>query len=138
LEDKIGLWRTCTSPPNLGQRCVDIKCPLEGVTTNACSQILAARAFVTLACIMSGFSALLLFASVATADNIRRILLIAGKGLAFTYLIMGIIGIAVGINVTTDTKGEFGTQLSWGASAIIGVIAIVLNFCGAIVSVLIK
>jgi len=130
LKAKGGLWKVCSPVWNLGQLCFDIQ--------NEGTKLLAARAFVTLACIMSGFSALLLFASVATADNIRRILLIAGKGLAFTYLIMGIIGIAVGINVTTDTKGEFGTQLSWGASAIIGVIAIVLNFCGAIVSVLIK
>jgi hypothetical protein len=37
-------------------------------------------------------------------------------------------------------SGELFLQniVSWGASAIIGVIAIVLNFCGAIVSVLIK
>jgi hypothetical protein len=137
-ELKIGLWQSCETDPNIGQVCVGITCPQQDDTTNICSRLLAARAFVTLACIISGFSALLLFACVATGDNTRRILLIAGKALAFVCLVMGIIGIAVGINVTTDTNGEFGIQLSWGASAIIGVIAIVLNFFGAIVSVLIK
>ncbi len=117
-EFKTGLWQSCETDPNIGQVCVGITCPQQDDTTNICSRLLAARAFVTLACIMSGFSALLLFACVATDDNIRRILLIAGKGLAFTCLIMGIIGVTVGINVTTDTNGEFGTQLQYFAKII--------------------
>jgi hypothetical protein len=100
---------------------------------------------------MSGFSVMVLFVFVATSGNTKQMLLMAGKVLAFACLIMGIIGVALGINVTTDTKRAFEIHLNagavaipvklgiqWGTSAIIGVIAIVLNFCGAIASVLIK
>ncbi len=136
-ETTIGLWRTCSPITNLGQVCVSVGCPpSEGDTGSFCSKILAARAFVTLACIMSGISTLLLFISVATSDNAKQILLMAAKGLAFACLVMGIIGVAVAINGTTETALE--TKLDWGASAIIGIIAIVLNLCGAIATVLIK
>jgi hypothetical protein len=134
-EYKIGLWQSCETILNLGQQCFNINCP-QGDTTIFCSKILAARVFVTLACIISAISALLLFATAVTNDNIRRILLMAGKGLAFACLIIGTIGVAVGINVATDTGLQ--TNLTWGASSIIGIVAIVLNFCGAIASVLIK
>jgi hypothetical protein len=84
---------------------------------------------------MSGISTLLLFISVAISDNAKQISLMAAKGLAFACLVMGIIGVAVGINGTTAI---LETKLDWGASAIIGIIAIVLNLCGAIATVLIK
>jgi hypothetical protein len=81
---------------------------------------------------MSGISAVLLFISVATSDNGKQILLMAGRGLAFVCLIMGIIGVAIGINLAT------GISSNWGAAAIIGIIAIIINFCGAVASILIK
>jgi len=130
-ELKIGLWRFCEQIENLGYECGDIICK-----GSACSKLYSARAFVILACIMSAISALLLFACAAISDNTRRILLMAGKGLAFVSLIMGIIGVALGINFCMEAISE--TKLNWGASAIIGIIAIVVNFCGAITSVLIK
>jgi hypothetical protein len=128
LKAKGGLWKVCSPVWNLGQLCFDIQ--------NEGTKLLAARAFVTLACIMSVISALLLFSSVATSDYTKQILLMVGKSLAFACLIMGVVGVALGINVTTETVLHI--KSNWGASAIIGVIAIVLNFCGAIVSVLIK
>jgi len=132
-----GLWKSCLTITNLGQQCDSVQCPQsEGGTRSYCSKILAARAFVTLACIFSGISAVLLFITVPINDNGKQILLMAGRGLAFVCLIMGIIGVAVGINVTTETTLEI--KLNWGASAILGIIAIILNFCGAVASVIIK
>ncbi|CAF3954651.1 unnamed protein product, partial [Rotaria sordida] len=58
------------------------------------------------------------------------------KGLVFASLIMGIIGVAVGINVTNDEEGFIELDLS--AAAIIGIVAIILNFIGAIVTLLIR
>jgi hypothetical protein len=130
-ESTLGLWQACGLVLN-EKRCYALPCPeKEGVISDSCNKILAARAFVTLACIISGISALCLFLSAVTSETVRRILLIAGKGLAFASLITGIIGVAVGINVTTF-------KLKWGAAAILGIIAIVINFFGAISSVLIK
>ncbi len=132
-ETTIGLWRTCSTSSNTEKQCYSIQCPQTGDdTTGYCSKLLAARAFVTLACIMSGISAVLLFISVATSDNGKQILLMAGRGLAFVCLIMGIIGVAIGINLAT------GISSNWGAAAIIGIIAIIINFCGAVASILIK
>ncbi len=136
----LGLWQACG--PVLNEKlCIALQCAeKEGVISNFCNKILAARAFVTLSCIISGISALCLFLSAVTSETIRRILLIAGKGLAFASLITGIIGVAVGINVTTVIEIGSGTdfKLKWGAAAILGIIAIVINFFGAISSVLIK
>jgi hypothetical protein len=108
----------------------------ESDTTDFCSKILAARAFVTLACITSAISALCLLISVGMIDNKRQILIYVGKGLAFACLIMGIIGIAVGISVTTETGTE--AKLDWGAASIIGIVLIFINLAGAILSVFIR
>jgi len=136
-EFTIGLWKNCTTIMDLEQQCFSVKCPQnDGDTTDFCNKILAARAFVILACIMSGISALFLFSIGATSDNKKQIALMAAKGLAFACLIMGIIGVAVAINGTTETARA--TKLNWGAAAILGIIAIILNLCGAIATVLIK
>jgi hypothetical protein len=136
-EFAIGLWKNCTTIMNLEQQCLSVKCPpSESDTGSFCSKILVARAFVILTCIVSGISAVLLFATGAKSNKKQQILLIAAKGLVFACLIMGIIGVAVGINGTAETA--LARKLNWGAAAIIGIIAIVLNLCGAIATVLIK
>jgi hypothetical protein len=136
VEITVGLWKTCGSSGGL-KECVDITCPQsESDTTDFCSKILAARAFVTLACIISAISALCLLISVGMIDKTRQILINVGKGLAFACLIMGIIGIAVGISVTTGTGTE--AKLDWGAASIIGIVLIFINLAGAILSVFIR
>jgi hypothetical protein len=135
-ETTTGLWQTCSSSGD-SKDCSNIKCPQSGSdTTGSCSKILAARAFVTLACITSAISALCLLLSVGMIDKTRQILINVGKGLAFACLILGIIGIAVGISVSTGTGTE--AKMDWGAASIIGIVLIFINLAGAILSVFIN
>ena len=101
-----------------------------------CGKILAARAFVTLACIISGISIIFFCISAATNGKKRFILLLIGKILAFLSLIMSIIGVAIGIIGTLDILPE--TDFKWGGSPIIGIIGIVINFLAALVSLLVQ
>jgi hypothetical protein len=64
-------------------------------------------------------------------------LLLAAKGLVFASLIMGIIGVAIGISVTTDIV-NISYKSSLGAAAIIGIVALIINLSGAIVALLVK
>ncbi|CAF2953870.1 unnamed protein product, partial [Rotaria sp. Silwood2] len=134
-EITTGLWRICSSAPNI-KTCVAISCPSESDETSFCSKILTARAFVTLACILSGISAICLVVYAIQGDKTPRILLLATKGLVFACLIMGIIGVAVGINATVS--GDSLIKLDFGAAAIIGIVAIIINFIGAIITALIR
>ena len=128
--DTYGLWQSCSS--YLGtQTCVAYQCPIDGDTTDFCGKIYAGRAFVTLACIMSGLITICLYSFAVTRDKTHHILLLATKGLGFACLVMGIIGVAVGATAT-QSLGEGGINLNLGAGAIIGIIAILVNFGGAI------
>jgi len=89
-----------------------------------------------MACIFSAVSAICLILSLLLSDKIRSIILIVGKVLAFVALITGIIGTAVGINIMTNFTA--GVDYKWGASSIIGIIAIIINAIGAVVSIFIQ
>jgi len=132
-----GLWQSCETSPDT-KSCVSVKCPSEvSGSTSVCSKILAARAFMTLACIISGIAAICSFACAVTKDSTNRILLLGTKGLVFLCLVMGIIGVAVGINATLNSGlDEIGFKL--GAAAIVGIVAIIINFGGAIAALFIK
>ena len=131
----LGLWRLCLALGG-GKACGDFSCTGDGVDQNTCSRIIAARAFVTLACILSGISVLCLIASAVISGDANRIAVLAAKGLVFACLIMGIIGVAVGISGTIAFRT--GIKFDIGAAAIIGIIAIIINLVGAIVTLLIK
>ncbi len=136
-ESTFGLWQLCSTTPDT-KSCDSIKCPSE-VSGDAsfCSKILAARAFMTLACIISGITAIWSFACAVTKDNINRILILGTKGLVFVCLVMGIIGVAVGSNASLNFGGG-ELELKLGAAAIVGIIAIIINFGGAIAALFIK
>lgn len=133
---KVGLWKYCIIDPNLGSQCSAIAYPNSGFDPEGFYiKTRVAQAFITLACIMSGLSVISVLSTVEIDNHKRKILLI-GRILAVISLITGIIGVAVGMNIITDTPLE--THLGWGASVIIGIVAIIINFCGAITSFLIK
>lgn len=85
---------------------------------------------------MPGLSAFLLLSSAVIYNNTKKILLIAGKVFAFACFIMGIIGVTIGIN--NATKNVSNIKLKWGTATLIGIIAVIINFFGAIGSLLIK
>jgi len=63
---------------------------------STCSAAIAAKAFVTLACLFSFFSAICLLVTLALSDRIKSTVLVAGKVLAFVSFIFGVIGVAFG------------------------------------------
>ncbi|CAF1463924.1 unnamed protein product [Rotaria sordida] len=130
-----GLWRSCVTVSNMKQ-CVAITCPSENDEIGFCSKILVARAFVTISCVLSGISAICLLVYTIIGDSAPRVLLLVAKGLVLACLIMGIIGVAVGINAKIDTGSEVKLQL--GAAAIIGIVAIIINFFGIIATLSIR
>jgi len=129
IHSTTGLWKSCVIA--LGHtECGDYTC---SSSNSSCGKILATRAFVTIACILSIISAVSLFVSLVASDRLRSMLLLVGKLLAWICLIAGIIGVAIGIDTLTRYESE---RVPWGASSIIGVIALVVNAVGAVVSLL--
>ena len=117
------------------QQCNSFDCTGSG-TDSSCSKILAGRAFMTLACIISAISVVCFILTIIMGDNIRSIILMGGKGLAFVCFACGIIGVAVGISGTTNNLVGKGVEL--GAGSIIGIIALIINLIGAIGSIMVK
>jgi len=87
---------------------------------------------------MSGIAAICLFSFAVTRDNTNGILLLATKVLVFACVIAGIIGVAVGANVTLSLDDDTGVSLNLGAAAAIGIVAIIINFFGGVAAVFIK
>jgi hypothetical protein len=138
-EITYGLWQSCES--YLGVKtCDNVQCPSDNYDNDSgfCSKILASRAFVTLACIMSGIAAICLFSFAVTRENTNGILLLATKGLVFACVIAGIIGVAIGANATLSLSDDIGASLNLGAAAAIGIVAIIINFFGGIAAIFIK
>ena len=125
-----GLWRVCVT---ISGNTTCQKYPPCSTDESFCSKLFASRAFVTIACILSIISAVSLFVSLVASDRLRSMLLLVGKLLAWICLIAGIIGVAIGIDTLTRYESE---RVPWGASSIIGVIALVVNAVGAVVSLL--
>jgi hypothetical protein len=136
-EVTYGLWQFCETYQG-SKTCDTIQCPGNGYDSGFCSKILASRAFVTLACIMSGIAAICLFSFAVTRENTNGILLLATKGLVFACVIAGIIGVAVGANVTVSIDDGSGLSFNLGAAAIVGIVAIIINFVGGIAAIFIQ
>ncbi|UJR12094.1 hypothetical protein I4U23_016272 [Adineta vaga] len=130
----MGLWRSCQSVPGF-KECVSIPCPSPDAPSGSCGKIMTARAFVTLVCITSAISALFLFLFGRMIDSENRLVLLIIKCLVVASLVMGIIGVAVGINGTTTFGGI--AALKVGAGGAMGIVAIILNFFGLIATLLI-
>ena len=137
-EIRYGLWESCNVSYNDEYKiCQHFQCPDDENDVNeVCGKILAARAFVTLACIISGLSVIFLCFSAATDGKRRAILLIIGQLQAFLSLVMSIIGVAIGVIGTMDIDPNF--EFKWGGSPVIAIIGVVVNFLGAIGSLLVR
>ncbi|CAF3595869.1 unnamed protein product [Adineta steineri] len=131
-----GLWKKCDQGPD-GSECELLKCPMKDDDSSVCSRILAGRAFMTLACILSGITTISLFICAFTDVGKNRILLLITKASAFVCLIMGIIGVGVGGSII-QILSEGSVKFSLGAASTLGIIAIIINLVGAIVSLFIK
>jgi hypothetical protein len=90
------------------------------------------RSFVTIACITSAFSALSLFVCGVKRTDSDRILIILSKIILLVSFIAGLIGVAVGIAFITDSS----LKCVLAASAIIGIIAVVINAITTLVAII--
>ncbi|CAF3411066.1 unnamed protein product [Rotaria socialis] len=111
-----GLWQTCYS----GQCSqLDNSSPID-------SKLQAARAFMTLACIVTPFAAgCLMF--VIVMNKFESLFLWIGKGLSSVSFIFGLIGMATGISYFNSSS-----SVSLGAAAGVSIVGVILNFIGAI------
>ncbi|CAF3992774.1 unnamed protein product [Adineta steineri] len=131
-----GLWKICASSLSVTE-CVPVKCSTAIGDSSFCSRILAGRAFMTLACILSGITSICLFICAFIDEKTSRILLLIAKALAFICLIMGIISVAAG-GSTIQTLSQDGVKCNLSAASILGIIAIIINLVGVIASFFIK
>ncbi|CAF1482384.1 unnamed protein product [Adineta steineri] len=131
-----GLWQYCTTYSG-SSTCANINCPSATGDNDYCSRILASRAFMTIACILSGITTICLFICECIDKKISRILSLAAKVLAFVCVIMGIVGVGTG-GSAIRLLSQNTNQLNFSTGFALGVVAIVINLVGAIVSLFIK
>lgn len=136
VESNTGLWRACVS---IGDEriCSNLRSTCSGLSGDDlgfCSKMLASRAFLTIACIISGLSALCLIAYALISTDSNQAITLLSKIIPLVSFVAGLIGIAVGIAFITDPLLKF--KLS--AAAIVGIIAVVINAIGAIFAFMIQ
>jgi hypothetical protein len=91
-----------------------------------------AQSFMTVACISSGISLLLLAICLLKGETISPVLARISKSSPVGSLVTAIIGTAVGISfIVSDTT------YSLAVAAILGIVAIIVNLAGVIVAALI-
>ena len=128
IKGLTGLWRVCFEAGGQSS-CQSIPCSSEDIN---CGELYAARAFVTLACIVSGLLTVGICINALKGEDRNEKIWRGIKACAFSCFGMGIIGISIGIHETT------GDGVSWGPASFLAILSIILNLVGAIVIVLIK
>ncbi|CAF1347674.1 unnamed protein product [Adineta steineri] len=132
----FGIWTYCITYSG-SSTCNAINCPAATDDNGVCSRLMASRAFMTLVCILSGITAICLIICAFIDEKISRILLLVGKVLAFVCLIMGIIGVATG-GSAQQVLWQGTNQLNFTAGFGLGIVAIIINIVGFIVSLFVK
>jgi hypothetical protein len=87
---------------------------------------MAARAFMTIACILSALSVIGLFTNLKDETSSNQMMVTISKVLVVVCFVVGLIGVAVGISFTT-----YGGGGSLGAAIYLGIIALVVNLTAA-------
>ncbi len=132
LGTTLGLWQLCLSL--LGRtECGTYTCSDTGSSgTSGCYKVWMAQSFMTVACISSGISLLLLAICLLKGETISPVLARISKSSPVGSLVTAIIGTAVGISfIVSDTT------YSLAVAAILGIVAIIVNLAGVIVAALI-
>ncbi|CAF5086136.1 unnamed protein product, partial [Rotaria magnacalcarata] len=131
----IGLWRACISingPTKCGNIISD--CELyRGQAIQRCHKMIAARAFVTIACILSALSAVCIFTYIIIQTETNQILFMISKVLPILSFIAGIIGLAVGIAFITSSD-----SVKLSSATFVDIVAVAINVIGAILAVLVR
>ena len=106
---------------------------------------MAARAFVTISCILWAFTILSILSMLSIEKNFKRHVSLVAKGLAIACLTSGIIGVALGIhfsveilNLLAAELGIQGLKSKISVSSILAIIALVFNLAGAVATFFIR
>lgn len=89
-----------------------------------------------MACIVSAVSAISLFACMLEVINKNKIVVVISKILTIVAFVMGIIGVTIGIVLATET-GYLPIKASIDVAAILAIVALSINFIGAISTLII-
>jgi hypothetical protein len=89
---------------------------------------MAARAFLTIACILAGISTLLLLLCIFKPEEVSLILVRVNKWLPLGSFLTALIGVSVGIAFVAY-EGD-----SPSSAAILGIFAVIINLAGAVVA----
>jgi hypothetical protein len=111
--------------------------------------MMAVRAFITMACILSGLATGCFVICALKSVDSNRLVILATKVLCIASLVTGIIGMAVGATFGTDeSSGQGGTtgqgggsinvSIKVGAAAILAVVADVFNLVGIVLAAMIN
>ncbi|CAF3740713.1 unnamed protein product [Rotaria sp. Silwood1] len=133
-----GLWKVCVGA-GAKPSCANVDCSM--LSSARCSKMKVARAFITIACILSALAALCALICVFLSPELGKPLSIVTKILPFATLIAGIIGVAVDIALAFDFFSEqigLWNKKTVGAAGIMMIVALVLNLFGAIAAIFIQ
>lgn len=119
-----GLWKVCVS-----ERCLSYSCSSVNLS---CGQIMAARAFITLNCIILPIAGAILILTQLMGQYNNAGSMNAAKILSILGVVFGAISLGVGLNALNQGAGSIGP----GAG--VGIAAIIINLVGSIVSFLIR
>lgn len=133
INGKVGLWKYCTSDAFL-HTCQDI--PILNDNTGIFTKIQTARAFVTLACILSGISMLSLIASAFMGDQVHKRFLWIIKGLCSASIVVGIVSVAIA--AASLKHNALSSQISIEYATILAITAVIMNVIGTIVAIFIR
>ncbi|CAF3332150.1 unnamed protein product [Rotaria socialis] len=131
----IGLWRACISingPTQCGYIISDCKL-YRGQAIQRCHKMMAARVFVTIACILSALSAVCIFTYIIIKTDANQIIFMISKVLPILSFIAGAIGLAVGIAFITPSD-----SIKLSSATFVDIVAVAINVIGAILTVLIR
>jgi hypothetical protein len=96
--------------------------------------MMVARAFVTIACILSALSALCLFACIITRTDLNRIMSIISNILPIVSFVAGLIGLSFGIAFIMTFPVDFQMDVA----TILGITAVGINAIGAFVALMVR
>jgi Mg/Co/Ni transporter MgtE len=99
--------------------------------------MMAARAFITLSCILTPLSAVFTLSILLIRENFKKIISMLAKILCIGSLIGGILGITLGI-IFVAKKDEIMVAFDIGVSSILTIIAVVFNLFGTIATLIIN
>jgi hypothetical protein len=135
----IGLWATCTLT-DVKSGCMSVGAPL---SPSIYAHLTAARIFIIISCILSSFSVLSILSIVLVDADSKRIMALLAEVFSIGSLIAGIIGVTLCITLVLkndEMKSLFGLESGFkiGVSSFLGIIGVVFNLAGTVITFIIK